>query len=293
MDLRYVYTFYRAATLKSITAAAAELRIVPGAAAKRIRELENDLDVTLLDRRPDKQFRLTAAGTRFLLDAAQLMALWGEARQRVAHPASLSRPLRLGAIESVLHSWLIPWLESLRREQPQLALELTVETTAALLRMMREGTLDVVAASLPVQEDGVSTRELPSMPMVFAGGAALSATRKHTLPELARRELLTFQRNSQPHLALLDQLRTAGLEGTRVHAISSIAAIMRLAAGGFGVATLPRGTVDRLGPKAEIHALRCSAALAPLPIYLSWLVMPGTKVLDAIVDHATAFSALQ
>lgn len=58
MDLRYVYTFYRAATLKSITAAAAELRIVPGAAAKRIRELENDLRVALLDRRPDKQFRL-------------------------------------------------------------------------------------------------------------------------------------------------------------------------------------------------------------------------------------------
>ena len=290
MDLRYVYTFYRAATLKSIAAAAAELRIVPGAAAKRILELENDLNAELRERRPDKQFRLTAAGARFLRDAEQMLDLWGQVKKRVTDPEGLSRPLRLGAIESALHSWLIPWIESLRRQQPELALELTVETTSGLLDMMRGGTLDVVVASLPFQADGVRTRELPSMPMVFAAGIALSTKRKYTLEQLSRHELLTFQRNSQPHLALLERLRAAGLEGARVHAISSIAAMMRLAAGGFGVATLPEPTLDRPGPRTEVRALRCTTTLQPLPIHVSWLVMPGTKVLDGIVDHAAVFS---
>jgi hypothetical protein len=40
--------------------------------------------------------------------------------------------MRIGTIESVLHSWLIPWLEQLRIEQPQLGLNLTVEITPTL-----------------------------------------------------------------------------------------------------------------------------------------------------------------
>src|SRR4051812_12331119 len=143
MDLRFVYTFYRAATLKNIAAAAAEARIVPRAAARRIRELENDLDTPLLDRQPDKRFRLTPAGARFLIEAKQMLDGWGEVKRRVSRPAGLSRPLRTGAIESILHSWLIPWIEALRRDDPDLQLELTVESTAGLLEMMRAGTLDM------------------------------------------------------------------------------------------------------------------------------------------------------
>ncbi|HVZ36546.1 MAG TPA: LysR family transcriptional regulator, partial [Polyangiaceae bacterium] len=130
MDLRFVYTFYRAAMLSSITAAAEELRIVPGAAARRIRELENDLNTELLDRRPDKRFRLTPAGTRFLLDAKRLLDLWNQVQTGIGKSSAFARPLRLGAMESVLHSWLIPWIEALRTQQPELQLELTVETTA-------------------------------------------------------------------------------------------------------------------------------------------------------------------
>lgn len=290
MDLRYVYTFYRAATLSSVSAAAEELRIVPGAAARRIRELENDLNTALLDRRADKRFRLTPAGTRFLLDAKRLLDLWSQVQKSAGKEAVFARPLRVGAIESVLHSWLVSWIESLRRQQPELQLELTVETTPALLDLMRRGTLDLTFASLPLQADGVRTRELKSMPMVFAAGQAVSPKRKYTLQQLAKRELLTFQRNSQPHLVLLERLRAAGLDGARVHAISSISAMIRLTTGGFGIATLPRWTVDRLGPEAGLHALRCSTELDALPIHVSWLHDPASTALDGIVEHAITSS---
>jgi DNA-binding transcriptional LysR family regulator len=291
MDLRFVYTFYRAAMLSSITAAAEELRIVPGAAARRIRELENDLNTELLDRRPDKRFRLTPAGTRFLLDAKRLLDLWNQVQTGIGKSSAFARPLRLGAMESVLHSWLIPWIEALRTQQPELQLELTVETTAALLDLMRRGTLDVAFASLPLHADGVRTRELQPMPMVFAGRPTPSSKRKYTLEQLAEREFLTFQRNSQPHLVLLERLRAAGLDGTRVHAISSISAMMRLAAGGFGVATLPKWTLDQFGSVAGVDVLRCDVELDPLPVHVSWVQDPGSTALDAIVEHAITASA--
>jgi hypothetical protein len=57
--------------------------------------------------------------------------------------------LRVGAIESVLHSWLLDWVRALRAAQPGLALELTVETSPVLLDQLSRGTLDIALAALP------------------------------------------------------------------------------------------------------------------------------------------------
>ncbi|MFX6409628.1 LysR substrate-binding domain-containing protein, partial [Acinetobacter baumannii] len=71
--------------------------------------------------------------------------------------------IRLGAIESVLHSWLIPWVEQLRKDNPLLELELTVETTPVLLDQIRRGTLDAVFAALPAAADGIRSQAVTPM----------------------------------------------------------------------------------------------------------------------------------
>ena len=73
------------------------------------------LGVLLLDRR-DKHFRLTTAGARFLVYAQQMLELQREVlgvMKGATEPSTVS--VRLGAIESILHSWLIPWIERLRK----------------------------------------------------------------------------------------------------------------------------------------------------------------------------------
>lgn len=57
--------------------------------------------------------------------AEKLLALQREVKREMGASAPLAVSMRIGAIESVLHSWLIPWLETLRAEHPGLALELT------------------------------------------------------------------------------------------------------------------------------------------------------------------------
>ena len=75
---------------------------------------------------------------------------------------------------------------------------------------IQRGAQDIVFAALPAGGEGVRNRPLPAMPMGFIGLAAQHRKRAYTLAELARGELLTFQRGSQPHVALLDALRQAG-----------------------------------------------------------------------------------
>jgi len=289
MNLLYVESFYWVARLENLSAAAKKLFITQSAMSARIRALETDLGVQLLDRRV-KRVRLTPGGARFLGDAARLLASWREIKAGLGTGPERTVSLRVGAVESVLHSWLIPWIEHLRKEHRELELELTVETTPVLLDLVRRGALQLAMAALPVQAEGVRTRALPPMPMAFVGKQGLHRRRKYTLQQLAGGELLTFQRGSQPHNALVELLRTSQIEDARVHTISSISAMVRLVSGGFGVATLPHAAIHHLGEAEGLRRLPCDVELVPLPIHASWRADPASNAIDAVAESAAAFA---
>lgn len=288
MNLRFVEAFYWVASLKSISRAADKLFLTQSAMSSRISTLEDELGVLLLDRR-DKQFKLTTAGARFLVYAQKLLELQREVKAEMGSGAPMAVSMRIGAIESVLHSWLIPWLEKLRKDQPGLELELTVETTPLLTEQVQRGTLDLVFAVLPASADGVRNRALPPMEMAFVGHPELHKKRKYRLDELAEMELLTFQKGSQPHVTLLDLFRQHQMEPKRVHAISSISAMVQLVQGGFGVAMLPRVAVQRLTGFSSLKLLSCDARLQALPIHASYRTDPTSQAVETVVKSAIAF----
>ena len=290
MNLRFVEAFYWVASLKSISRAADKLFLTQSAMSSRISKLEEELGVLLLDRR-DKQFKLTVAGARFLVYAQKLLELQREVKSEMGSGATMAVSMRIGAIESVLHSWLIPWLEKLRNDQPGLELELTVETTPILIDQIQRGTLDLVFAVLPASADGVRNHALPPMEMAFVGNPVLHKKRNYRLDELAQIDLLTFQKGSQPHVTLLDLFRQHRLEPKKVHAISSISAMVQLVQGGFGVALLPRIAVLRLTGFARLKLLTCDTQLKSLPIHASYRTDPTSSMVETVVKSAVDFAA--
>ena len=282
MNLRFVEAFYWVVTLRSVTRAAEKLHLTQSAMSSRVAALEQELGTLLLDRR-DRQFRITAAGQRFFGYAEKLLALQREVKAELGAAAAQPTRLRVGAIESVLHSWLLDWVHALRAAQPALALELTVETSPVLLDQLSRGTLDIALAALPAG-GGLPSRPLPAMEMVFAGHAQRHRRRRWSLAELAALELLTFQRGSQPQVALADLLQRAGLEPLRLHTVSSISAMAQLVEGGLGVATLPRAVVERLAERLPLKVLACDTTLPPLPIHVSWRDEPASSAQRALID---------
>ncbi|MDI1238702.1 MAG: LysR family transcriptional regulator [Polaromonas sp.] len=289
MNLRFVEAFYWVASLKSISRAAEKLFLTQSAMSSRIATLESELGILLLDRR-DKQFKLTVAGARFLVYAEKLLELQREVKAEMGSGQAMAVSMRIGAIESVLHSWLIPWLEKLRADHPGLELELTVETTPILVDQIQRGTLDLAFAVLPASAEGVRNRALPTMDMVFVGHPELHRKRNYRLAELAEMELLTFQKGSQPHVTLLDLFRLRRLEPKKVHAISSISAMVQLVQGGFGVALLPRAAVQRLTGFARLRPLACDAKLQSLPIHASYRTDPTSKTVETVLQSAIDFA---
>jgi DNA-binding transcriptional LysR family regulator len=284
MNLRFVEAFYWVVSLKSVSRAAEKLFITQSAMSSRIAALEEELGVLLLDRR-DKQFRLTVAGMRFFNHAQRLLALQREIKGEMgAGGSQRAVSLRIGAIESVLHSWLIDWVHSMRAGNPDFELELTVETTPVLVDQIHRGALDIAFAALPSVGERLRSRALPPMQMVFVGNSAIHRKRSYTLADLAEFDLLTFQRGSQPHVGLMDVFRDSGVELKRVHNISSISAMVQLVEGGFGVATLPLAAVQRLSERLPLKPLKCDVQLPPLPVHASYRDDPTSTVAQGVVD---------
>ena len=177
MNLRFVEAFYWVVTLRSVTRAAEKLHLTQSAMSSRVASLEEELGTLLLDRR-DRQFRVTGAGARFFLHAEKLLALQRDIKAEMGSSGSQPVTLRIGAIESVVHSWLIDWLRDMRTQEPGLALELTVETSPILVDQLRRGTLDLAVAALPASGGELRSQALPAMEMAFAGHAGLHRRRR-------------------------------------------------------------------------------------------------------------------
>jgi DNA-binding transcriptional LysR family regulator len=205
--------------------------------------------------------------------------------------ASMAEPvlLRLGAFESALHSWLMEWVAQLHTAQPGMGLELTVETSPVLVDQLLRGTVDLIIAALPAAGAGVRSVALPAMPMAFVGHAQHHRRRRWTLADLVQQELLTFQRGSQPHVALLDLLHRARIELPRIHTVSSISAMAQLVEDGFGIATLPAAVVERMRTRRPLKQLACDAVPAPLPVHLSWRLDPSSAAQRPVIDSLLGF----
>jgi DNA-binding transcriptional LysR family regulator len=292
MNLRFVESFVWLARLQNVTRTAEKLCLTQSAVSSRIAALEDALGTTLIDRR-ERGFRLTHAGQRFLIFAEQFLALQQQMHQEFDSVQQQLLAVRIGGIETVLHTWLIPLVEQLQGSHTDIEFELTVEMTQVLNEQARRGALDLVFSAAPVEGQGIASVVLPSMEMCFVGPRVRGQRRRLTRQDIRERGLMTFQRGSQPHVALLSVLREEGLDDKRVHAISSISALVKMVESGFGVATFPRHAAEQLAQKHDIAVWPSDIRLQPLPVFANFWSYPDESPMQRVIQQAIEIATQQ
>jgi DNA-binding transcriptional LysR family regulator len=125
--LNALRAFEAAARLESVSRAADELHVTHGAVSRQLRQLEEALGAALFVRE-GRGLALTPLGRRLHAAAADafdpLRAAWAELRR-----GPPSAPLVLGCPGSILARWMIPRLDRLARERPDLQLHLSANET--------------------------------------------------------------------------------------------------------------------------------------------------------------------
>lgn len=122
-SLNAMRAFEATARLESVSHAAAELHVTHGAVSRQIRALETELGVPLFGRE-GRGLTLTPAGRQLRDGAASAFAQLRQTCDKLRRETSQA-PLVLGCSGSVLARWVIPRLERLGRDLPDLKLHLS------------------------------------------------------------------------------------------------------------------------------------------------------------------------
>ena len=245
MNTRFLETFVTLAQLRSFRATARVMHATPAAISLRIKTLEEELQTELIDR-TSKDFRLTPTA-EYLLGHAKAVVDATRRLQAAAHKDSAIRGrLRLGVIESVVHSWLAQYMRELNVLYPELEVDLAVDMSHVLERRLRARELDLVIQVEGVDCDDIVSEALAIYPLHWIARKGLLDTRKEGLSQrLLQLPILTFGRGTAPQRMLeeivskMANLAAIPLEQTRITCSPSVAAIVQLVKDGYGVAAIP------------------------------------------------------
>ncbi len=266
-DLTALDLFVSVVELGSVSKAAAAHQIAQPSASSRVRYLEKQLGISLLERSPSGSVP-TAAGS--------LVAGWAEATIRSAHELNAGvdalkarRAGRLRVVASLtIAEYLLPsWLEKFLRNRPDDSIKLEVANSSVVLERLsaHDADLGFIESPVPTPNMGskvigvdrliavvspvhpwtrrksVAVEELSSTPLVVRERG--SGTREALELELSR---LGFEApNSALELGSTSAVRSAVVSGTSPTVISERAVSADLAAGSLVEIAIDGLRVDR------------------------------------------------
>src|SRR3984957_7542885 len=274
--------------------AAGACAVTQPALSMQIRELEKQLEIELVERRPG-EVTLTEIGIEVaqrgerVLAAARDIVDFAHHRGRV-----LSGRLKLGIIPT-LGPYLLPKvLPALQSRYPDLTVELRETQTRILMEELAGGDLDLVMLALPVADAEIETIRLFDDPFLLAVPA------DDPLPENAR---VSANEIDQQRLMLLEEghcLRDQALAYCAAprHELplslgaTSLTTVMQMVANGYGVTLVPEVAIDVEVRDERVKLLRFTVPEPGRTIGLAWRRTSPRKA-DFITLGQIAVEALQ
>lgn len=166
--------FYYVARYQNITAASRALFLTQPTVSHAIQTLENALGCRLFVR--TKKGVILTPEARLLYEhvapACEHIFMGEEALSR---QLSMSEGLlRIGASETTLHHYLLPYLEQFKAQYPHIRLKISNSTTPAAITALKNGMVDFAVVISPKQEEQLTVRPVSDFPDIFIAGAHFS-----------------------------------------------------------------------------------------------------------------------
>lgn len=127
-ELKNLEAFYWVVTLKSFNKAATKLQTTQPAISQKITAIENDLGFKVLDR-SSRQIKATHKGTTLFKYAEKFMRLETDLVAELTESQYLTGTIRLGVSETIVHTWLVEYMEQVQKEFPKVSIEIVVSLT--------------------------------------------------------------------------------------------------------------------------------------------------------------------
>ena len=290
MNIRFIEAFIWVARLKSFRAAAIKLNVSQATISSRISSIEIEFDCRLFDREKNEVV-LTNKGHSLLEKAECLLNSEQDLVESLKHHNNIARNIRIGVIESIVHTWLGDFLTRLKSLYPNIEFELTAESTTHLQTLFAKGALDIIIQTDPVLDSTVVNTVLSPLEICWVCHKSSSlAHRTITFDDIENLEIITFTRDSQPHLAVSSMFEKKGIKPKQMHCITSISIISHLVQEGLGVATLPIDAIKNEIKAGNLVVLQGIESPPLLSLHASCQNLTDGKMKCAILKLAKSVS---
>ena len=251
--------------------AAEACAVTQPALSMQIRDLEKDLGIDLVERRPGEVI-LTETGAEVARRAERVLAGARDLTEFARHSGRLlSGRLRLGVIPTLAPYVLPQILPALQRRFPELRVDLRETQTRTLMEELARGALDAVLLALPVDEDDIETLPLFDDPFLLAVPAADKRSDRARVDarDIEQERLILLEEGHclrDQALAFCAPRREtpAGLGAT------SLSTVMQMVANGHGVTLLPKIALDVEQRDERVKLLRFRDPEPARTVGLAW-----------------------
>lgn len=286
MNVRFLEAFVWVAKLGSFKGAADKLCTTQAGISSRIATLEEQFGVKLFER-DRRNITLTYHGTELLPYAERMIDLQGRMVSAIGGNTKYAGMLRIGAIETVVHTWLPDLLSRFASAYPNVTLEISSDITANLRDDLLRGTVDCVFLAEEITAGFIENRRIANYAMRWATSPTLARQlpqRQLVFSDIASFPIISFHRQSSVYRNIS---QSAGdLPGLRVSFFSSLAAMIELARSGFGIAPLPLAVIHQDLAQGRLVLLDLAPLPAPLPLIASTRLEPALPLAEALVQMA-------
>ena len=282
MNLKFLETFVWVARLKSFRLTADKLFTTQASISSRIAVLEGELGVKLF-LRDSRGVKLTPEGLKVLDYAERMLDTMQALKQSISETGNIQGRIRLGVMDTVIHTWLSPLVAKITDHYPLLEIELVADTSLNLCDQLQKGFLDLALQTDLLRQENVRSLELASHPIGWIVASQSIYNRDYAdLAELARERIITYSKNSHPHQEVLSLMQANGVLTPRLNCVNSVSAITRLLRDGFGIGALPPALVSEELARGELVLLDIAQRPPNLQVVVSWRV--GAEWIEEIVE---------
>ncbi|KAA1014234.1 LysR family transcriptional regulator [Paraburkholderia panacisoli] len=254
MDVADLKVFEAVVRHGSMNRAATELNTVQSNVTARIRALEREVGVVLLQRHV-RGVSMTPAGQRLLPYAARIAKLITDAKIAALDEGAPGGTLTLGTLETTAALRLSPILSNFARMYPQVRLSLTTGTSCGLTADVAECRLDGAFIAGPLDHPDLHTETVFHEELVLVTPRTMRSLELirsvQDLKTIVFRMGCSYRQRLDALLAEMGVLTAAPLE------FGSMDAIIACVAAGIGITLLPRGVVSAAAEQdlVSIHTI--------------------------------------
>lgn len=285
-------TFVTLARHRHFGRAARELNATQPAISARLAALEREFGCRLVAR-GDGVFELTAEGRKVLEVFKEVLDGLGGLHEALRNgDDGAPAVMRIGAIDSVVSTFMPHVIESLHEIMPNLKIELTVEGTNLLHEGMERGAFDLIFAVDPFVGEGFESFVSCVMEMVWAGSdKVIDPGRVYSVDELAQLPIITFPKDSPPFRQIAPYFHDERVLASKLTSSNSLFAIISLLIDGFGVGAIPTVTIRREIETGLLHPVQVAKPFPPLPIIGSYQSVSNRALVRLVVEQAQKSAA--